>query len=273
MRVHPAGNGFIVTLGPGGSENVRLGSPEGSPDLGSIAVANDLGEARGLMEVLPVGAGHISLLGPNGADNVRLTALTQNANNGFVSVHDASGAAKAMMLVDPDGNGRIIADIKNFVVDHPNQPGKKIVYAALEGPEAAMYFRGVARLTDGRATIELPEHFAALAVAGTITVQLTPRSLDSLGVAVDSVDGARIEIAELYNGAGSYDVHFLVHAVRRGFENYRPVVTDEEFAADYLGTGADGASAGAAASGATGAPPADANERPRRMTEATKGDV
>jgi hypothetical protein len=271
MRVNTAGNGFITTLGPGGSENVRLGSPVGSPDLGSISVANNLGETRGLMEVLPVGAGHITLQGPNGSDNVRLTALTQNANHGFVSVHDASGAAKAIMLVDPDGKGRIMADVKNFVVDHPNQPGKKIVYTALEGPEAGMYHRGVVPLTEGRATIELPEHFAALAVPETITVQLTPRSLDSLGVAVDSVDGDRIEIAELFDGAGSYDVHFLVQAVRRGFEDYEPVVTDEQFAEQYLGAATDGVSSGGAASSTTDAVPSETGERPRIMAEATKG--
>lgn len=231
MGVSSSGTGFVSTLGENGSENVRLSSPVGSPDLGSIAVADDLGETRALMEVIPVaGAGLVATLGANGRNNVRLTALTQNANHGFVSVHDGNGEAQALMLVDPDGQGRIIADLKNFVVDHPTRPGKKIVYASLEGPEAAMYHRGVVTLENGEATIELPEHFAVLAVPDSITVQLTPCSLDSLGVAVDAVDGERIEIAELDGGVGNYDVHYLVHAVRRGFEDFQPVVSDEAYA-------------------------------------------
>jgi hypothetical protein len=109
-------------------------------------------------------------------------------------------------------------------VDYPNRPGFQIVYASLEGPEAAIYHRGTVSLSNGRATIDLPEHFTALASPGSLTVQLTPESLDSQGLGFRRVGEGRLEIGELHGGRGSYDVHFLAHAVRRGYENYQPVV-------------------------------------------------
>jgi len=45
------------------------------------------------------------------------------------------------------------------------------------------------------------------AKATKLAAQLAPRSLDSLGVTLDSVDGTHIQIAELYDGVGSYDAH------------------------------------------------------------------
>ena len=69
-----------------------------------------------------------------------------------------------------------------------------------------------------------------LAAPGTISAQLTPRSFESLGIAVDEIAADRIDIVELFDGSGSYDVHFLVHAVRRGFEDYQPVISEAELA-------------------------------------------
>ena len=137
------------------------------------------------------------------------------------------------MFVNTSGQGVVFGDIKSFIVEHPTRPGYKIVYISLEGPEAGMYDRGIVQLIDGRATIELPEHFAALANEQTITVQLTPGSLDSKGLAVGSIREGWIEIGELAGGTGSYDVHYLVHAVRRGFEDHQVVITEEEFKAQF----------------------------------------
>jgi len=74
--------------------------------------------------------------------------------------------------------------LKNFRIPHPNKPDKDIVYTSLEGPKAAVYIRGTSRLDNGRTIIKLPEHFTAVAAEDTITVQLTPRSASSKGLAV-----------------------------------------------------------------------------------------
>ena len=84
-----------------------------------------------------------------------------------------------------------------------------------------MYMRGTGRLIDGRATIKLPDHFRVLAVEDSMTVQLTPRSLDSKGLAVgrQALDG--IEVAELNGGVGSYEFHWEVKAVRRAHQDFK----------------------------------------------------
>ena len=102
-----------------------------------------------------------------------------------------------------------------------------IRYTSLEGPEAAMYVRGTAELTGGFAWIELPDHFSVMCVESSITVNLTPRSADSLGLATIHVDAAGIEVRELGNGTGSYEFDYLVHAVRQGLED-RPVYLPKE---------------------------------------------
>jgi hypothetical protein len=69
----------------------------------------------------------------------------------------------------------ISATEKQFVINHPLKPGKKLVHACIEGPEIAVYYRGSGKLIDGQAGIELPEYFDALTRDNTATVQLTAR--------------------------------------------------------------------------------------------------
>ena len=66
--------------------------------------------------------------------------------------------------------GTLEARMKSFVIPHPTQTGKKLVYGALEGPEHGVYTRG--RVTGS--IIELPEEWTGLVHEDSITVQLTP---------------------------------------------------------------------------------------------------
>jgi len=67
-------------------------------------------------------------------------------------------------------NGTLEATEKSFVINHPTQEGKKLVYGVLEGPEHAVYCRGK---INGE-LIELPEEWTGLVDQESITVQLTP---------------------------------------------------------------------------------------------------
>ena len=220
--------GFLELIGANGTPNVLLGHFADFPDDGLIDVYDANGFASTTISVNDEGAGHVELFSPEGDVNVVLGNLVDFPNHGFIGVYD-EGELAAGMYVRDDRTSLVFADEKDFVADHPEKPGCKIAYASLEGPEAAIYHRGTARLAGGRGTIELPDHFAALANRDTITVQLTPHSLASLGVAVGAIKDGRIEIGELRSGKGSYDVYYVVHAVRRGFEQRQTVYTDEEF--------------------------------------------
>ncbi len=127
------------------------------------------------------------------------------------------------MVVDAAGDGVVFGDVKTFRAPDPHDPRTDIWYASIEGPEAALYLRGTAKLAGGRATITFPDHFRNLAAAAGMTVQLTPLSSDSKGLAVvrKGLDG--VEVRELHNGAGDYEFDWRVEAARKEHVNFRVV--------------------------------------------------
>ena len=70
---------------------------------------------------------------------------------------------------DVNINGTLTATVKSFLINHPTQPGKRLQYGNLEGPEHGVYFRGKSTSN----IIELPEEWIGLVDEETITVQLT----------------------------------------------------------------------------------------------------
>jgi hypothetical protein len=71
--------------------------------------------------------------------------------------------------------------------------------------------------------VVLPAHFEHVAAAEGLSVQLTPRSAGSKGVAATRVSIRELEIVELHGGKGAYDVDYVVHGVRRGQERFEVV--------------------------------------------------
>jgi hypothetical protein len=167
-------------------------------------------------------SGYVDTHGNNGTVIAALTA-TRNPDHGAMVVFDGAENGKAYMIVDADGTGWVVADIKSFRVPHPDQPDTDIVYAAIEGPEAAAYVRGTAHLSNGAAVIELPDHFTSIASGEGLTVQLTPNSATSLGLAVEEKSNDRILVRELSNGKGDYDFDWEAKCVRKGYEDYQVI--------------------------------------------------
>ena len=143
---------------------------------------------------------------------------------------DAQGIHSATMAVDGSGNSVVMADVKNFRVAHPTQPNTDIVYACIEGPEAAVYVRGTGHLVNGEASITLPDHFVSVANPETMTVQVTPLSADSLGLSVVAKGPSDVVVKELHRGAGSYDFDWEVKCARKGHEGYAVTRPHEEMA-------------------------------------------
>ena len=63
-----------------------------------------------------------------------------------------------------------MVEAKCFNIPHPTKENKRLVHAASEGPETAVYVRG--RLTDN-SVIELPDYWKGLVDPDSITVSLT----------------------------------------------------------------------------------------------------
>jgi hypothetical protein len=165
--------------------------------------------------------GIVETIGANGFANTRLTTMANRPNDGVVSVQNSNGDTRARMYIEEDGTGRFAADAKAFCVPDPEDVTRDIWYGCIEGPELAMYVRGTARLVNGRARIELPDHFRKLADEQGITVQLMPLSPDSNGLCVVRKGLECIEVAELLNGRGNYEFDWEVKAVRKEFRDFQ----------------------------------------------------
>lgn len=136
------------------------------------------------------------------------------STNGLINAQD-----------DVDVGGDLnVTGTKNFVQPHPADPDKVIVYTTLEGGEAGTYYRGSARLDQGTAVIELPEHFSLVTEEEGLTVQVTPRE-NCNGLYVAEVTTTGIVVKELQGGTSNACFDFFINGVRAGYADH-PIIQD-----------------------------------------------
>lgn len=220
------GAGAIETYGANGLSNVIASHPVDGPDRGYVGVRGAGGVVeKAVMNVCPHNTGWIYTLGDDNSFNVNIGHNANNVNLGLLTVFDdaRSGTEQAGIYVDTLGNGIVWGDQKSFRMANPDQPGTDIWYTCPEGPEAAAYIRGTGHLENGKAVITFPDHFRTVANPEGITVQLTPLSAESRGLAVVEKGLDRLVVRELSNGGGTYDFDYLVMAVRKGYGNYQVI--------------------------------------------------
>ena len=208
------GAGFLGTVGPNGTTNIRLSTPSSRPDAGFFGVADHESDSKAVAFVASNGSGNIYTEGPNNNFNVRLTNLSGRDNNGFLAVYDSQENNKAGIYVDNNGQGRVFADFVDSFVDNPEKSGQKIIYTMLQGPESATYLRGTSTLENGTASIQFPRHFAQQISEERITVLITPLSADSKGIAVVKKSTNGFSVKELLQGIGNYSFDWEVKGVR-----------------------------------------------------------
>jgi hypothetical protein len=219
-----SGEGLIRAYGPNGHLNAVLTSQTDEPDLGFISVTDEVSISRVLMTINPAGDGYLESYGPNGKLNAQISSGENQPNRGYLGIYDENGAAKAGMYIDEGRNGVLFYNSMVQIKSHPLKPGYDIQYGSLSGPEEGVYCRGKVTLQEGRATIALPEHFVAMAQPGSLTVQLTPINLDTVGVGVASITDNEITIGELQGGTSGFEVHYTVNAAKAGQEGFEAVV-------------------------------------------------
>lgn len=117
-----------------------------------------------------------------------------------------------------------VSGIKNFVAPDPANPDKKIYYSAQEGPEAGTYIRGTAKLDNGEAVIDLPDHFQKVTSKGDITVQLTPVG-EWLKLYVEEKGLDKVVVKAAEKSTGKFD--YRVEGVREGHEDFKVVRSTE----------------------------------------------
>jgi hypothetical protein len=125
---------------------------------------------------------------------------------------------------------------KHFVIDHPLDPeNRSLNHVCIEGPEAAVYYRGSGRLVDGRADVELPEYFEALVRPEDRTVMLTAVCDEDEPVAVlaaSPVRDGRFVVRAADGSNPRQRFHWAVTAVRGDVERLEvePVKARRELA-------------------------------------------
>ncbi len=129
-----------------------------------------------------------------------------------------------IVKIRKDGNVYVEGNIYktgtiSFVQDYPDQPGKQIVYVALEGPEAATYIRGTAECK-GVATIQFPEHFKLVTSKEGLTAQLTPRGKPN-NLFIINLSNEKLVVG--CSEEGTFD--YFVQGTRVGYEDFNPIKT------------------------------------------------
>jgi hypothetical protein len=212
LGVDDSDQGFLILDGSDGIDRGRLGI---NNDTDSAFLRLRGQSQASIGEVGRYSAGEANhgrvRLYADGSTKVDLHA-DPTTDGGRILLRDSSGAVS--IALDGQTGDVTAAGMKSFVVAHPTDSSKEIFYVALEGPEAGIFTRGTASLDQGAAIIALPEHFAALADPATITVQLTPGSAETSGLAVVGKSAREIQVRELQGGTGDFSFDYLVHASR-----------------------------------------------------------
>src|SRR5690606_15331606 len=87
--------------------------------------------------------------------------------------------------------GNVVGNFKSFRIPHPTKPGMDLVHGCTESHVNGIEYWGVAELDEsGRATVELPDYFEALAKPEGRSVILTPVG-EPYGIGAGEVEGGQ----------------------------------------------------------------------------------
>jgi hypothetical protein len=206
-----------------GAEPRALVRRSGTGTFGIVeTVSGTIAETTNLISVVGVDSrsGAIATL-RQGSFLTALTTPASDSSSGFVLVRnhnvDIAGINGA--------TGEVFGSSKSFVQPHPVDATKEIQYVSLEGPEHGVYCRGSAHLTDGRATVSLPEDFRLVAREQGLTVSLTPLGPGG-GLWVEQKSLRGIEV----RGENDVAFDYLVMGVRAAMPEHEPVRPNVHFA-------------------------------------------
>jgi len=199
---------LIVTGAPlGGPKGSGIGKLEGSTEIAGknfkvTAVSSEFTSANFSVTA----SGRLELNGTKKVD-IRATKVLVNSPRtnffGTVVIPNAGDVGAAIL--------ELRASKKTFDVTHPNKPGYRLRHACVEGPEAAVYVRGVLNNTNN---IELPDYWNGFIDPETITVNLTQIG-HSQDLIVEKIEWGRKIFIKSGNGT-TINCYYQVWADRLG---------------------------------------------------------
>ena len=98
------------------------------------------------------------------------------------------------------------------------------MYVSLEGGEAGTYIRGNGKLEEGKAVIDLPEHFGLVTSEDGLSIQLTPRG-QWLQLYAAQLTTSQLIVQEAQGKSGEFD--YFIQGLRKGHEHHE-VIQEKE---------------------------------------------
>ncbi|MCF8222647.1 MAG: hypothetical protein K9J25_05825 [Bacteroidales bacterium] len=121
-----------------------------------------------------------------------------------------------------EGNITSLNGTKNFMVSHPVDNSKVIVYACIESGEAGTYFRGEGKLINGEITINLPDHFGMVTSDMHLSANVTPAG-NCNGLYVEDISTNYLTVKELNGGESNTRFYFVIYGVRKNYEDFQVI--------------------------------------------------
>ena len=88
-----------------------------------------------------------------------------NTSNTFTATQYING--------DLNISGELTAAVKHFMIQHPLQKDKRIIYSSIESPYNSLQLTGKVQFKDGAAIIMLPDYFGFIADTDSVHIQAT----------------------------------------------------------------------------------------------------
>jgi hypothetical protein len=225
-----------LTIGDGSSNGNYVGIGTTSP-----AYKLDVAGSARIEGDLDLGSGFkIANYGGSYWQRIRTEDSSLSTTNAFnFETRNGSGSFIEHMVIRNDGNvgigvtnpsyklqvgGSIVGTSKNFIIDHPTKEGKKLLHGCIEGPEAAVYFRGKSTSN----IIEMPDYWIGLVDIDTMTVDITPWGPNQ-DIYVESIaDDGEITIAA--NTEEPLNYFYVVYGERKDIDKLEIEVIDPKYA-------------------------------------------
>lgn len=202
--VYIGGDGSIGLFGSNGKKNVSLGSVDNYPNSGGVWICDE--EGNYLVKISSV--------------------VGSEAMDGGISICSHGEELGKFQVIN--GKSRLTTDelylngsqLRTSTTNYTksNLRSSSSSYAPCfvsESTDWQITFRGTATLSNGRFKVILPAEEAAKIEDGSMTVQVTPLSIDSKGLAVVRKEKDAFTVAELMSGTGSYAFDWTLTALRR----------------------------------------------------------
>jgi hypothetical protein len=143
-----------------GAVAIGFQSGQNNQGLNAIAVGSQAGQNNQGTNSICIGANSGSTFQNSIVINGTESTFVSDISNGlFIKPIDISTGVINLLLYNPSSGKISYNTSKTFVIDHPIEGNKYLVHACLEGPEAGVYYRGEAEITNNEfVEILLPEY-------------------------------------------------------------------------------------------------------------------